>query len=508
MRRIGLFLLLLMVCIGSIAQEKLFNEAISRGLTSNGCYRVENTKKKDVTLEEMMRYAKSKGYIIGKATEKSYVRFGDSKLLVETMEFIDTNNYSTYVFHSLANKGFDFNSLKGKGAFYVPEKEKVYEKSQVSFISVLSGTRTKFNRYDDALWTGNVSSGLLDGTGVGFVEMPGGKYTKFEGTFSKGFPVTDINVKYVTKKDMKNAFIKAEEIKTSQYSAVSQRALAQNVGTTDAQLKQALNLRMEGLYKEDVAKIEAIYNKTRSISLSNYSNFTQDEFVVEFITLYQTANYDPDKVLLKAMELNDVFYVIDALKMKIRDKYYGYSAWSLLTLFYDWLDKAEKNDRQLISTGLEKARDGMANSKYGFKSFFSQAADQLNKKSTEFENKISRDIDEYNRLVAKEKEDRKQRDEKLSKQINWEKSKDPSGKLTSGLLDAYWYYKEDGEIRFKAGNDYVYYNVDYYDRNGNDLVGFHIKSSSDKIRRNMGDKYYHYHKTRKELIEAVLSAVQ
>ena len=508
MRRIVLLLPLLLTCFVGLAQEKLFNEAINRGLTSNGCYCVENAKMKNVTLDEMMSYAKSKGYIIGKTTQKSHVRFGDSKLLVEKMEFIDSKNYPTYVFHALADKGFDFNRLKAKGAFYEPQEDKVYEKTQVAGVSALSGKRTRFIRHEQALWTGSVSSGLIEGTGIGFVAMPNGMYTRFEGTFAKGFPASEIKVKFVTKTDMNNAAVKDDELKTSRYPAISRRAFAQIVGTTDAKLKQALNLRLEGLYKEDIAKLETIYNKAKTITVSNYSNATQDDFVVEFITLYQKAKYDPNGALPKAMELNDVFYVIDALKMKFLDHYYGYSLWSLLTMFYDWLDDAEKSHRELLSTGLEKARNGKTNSKYGFKNFFSQAADQLSRKKTQFENKISSDIAEYNRMVASEKEDRRKTQEKLSKEIDWERSKDPSGKLTSGLFDAYWYYEKNGNIYFKAGSNNVEYNVHYYDRKGERFVGFYIVYCSDKIRRNLGDKSYSYFKTKKEMIDAILKAAQ
>ena len=503
-----LFFLLPLITIGSFAQEKLFNEAISRGLTANGFYCVENPKNKNVTLEEMRDYAKSRGYIIGKATEKQIIRCGDSKYLIDKMEIIDPKDYSTYVFHSLAGSDFDFNRLKGKGAFFVPEEEKVYEKTQLSFISVLSGTRTKFNRYDNALWTGNVSSGLLDGNGTGFVARQGGIYIKFEGTFSKGFPTTVINAQYVSKNDMSKAFVDNKEIKTTHYDAVSQRSFAQNVETTDEILKQALNLRMEVLYEEDVSKLEAIYNKAKTISISNYENVPIDLFVVEFITLYQTAKYDPKGALPKAWELNDVFYVTDALKMKIRDQYYGYSAWSLLTMFYDWLDKAENNDRKLLSTGIDKARKGKTDSKYGFKNFFSQAEDRLTKKKADFEDKISKDIAIYNKMVDKEREKRRQIEEELSKQINWEKSKYPSGELTSSLLSSHWWYDEPGEIRFKAGTDVVNYNAYYYDRNGTDLESFQIIYASDNIKASMGDDYYKSFKNMKEMVEAISKAVR
>ena len=78
---------------------------------------------------------------------------------------------------------------------YLPTQEKIYKESAIPFVSVLSGTRTNFNRYDNAMWSGNVSNGLIDGKGVGFIIMPKGKYIKFEGTFSQGFPTSEVIVK-------------------------------------------------------------------------------------------------------------------------------------------------------------------------------------------------------------------------------------------------------------------------------------------------------------------------
>ena len=215
MKKGFLFLFLLLNSVGGFAQEKLFNEAIKRGPTSNGTYCVENTKKKDVTLDEMKEYAKSKGYIIGRASDESRIRFGASKYIVDKMEFIDPKNYTNYVFHALSGSNFDFNRLKEKGDFYIPESEKVYEKKN-SIISVWSGNRTNYSRCKNALWTGNVYNGLLDGNGVGFVAVPGGKYIKFEGTFLKGFPKSDINVNYVIKTDLNNkAFVDNSEIQST-----------------------------------------------------------------------------------------------------------------------------------------------------------------------------------------------------------------------------------------------------------------------------------------------------
>jgi hypothetical protein len=506
MKKGFLFLFLLLNSVGGFAQEKLFNEAIKRGITSNGAYCVENTKKKDVTLDEMKEYAISKGYIIGRASDEDRIRFGASKYIVDKMEFIDPKNYSNYVFHALSQSGFDFNRLKEKGDFYIPESEKVYEKKN-SIISVWSGNRTNYKRCRNALWTGNVFNGLLDGNGVGFAAMPGGKYIKFEGTFLRGFPKSDINVKYVFKTDLKkSAFVDNNEIKSDKYPAFSRLSLAQNAETKDAELKKALEYAQEDIYKQDVAKIEEIYQNTKSVSISNYEKINQDHFVVDFITLYQTSNYDPSSVLPKVRELNDVFYVIDALKMQFAEHYYGYSLWSLLSLNYDWYNDKVKNHRDLLENGLNKAVDGK-NSKYGFSNFFSQAADQLRKKQNELEDFLEKDYAEYKRKFEAKVADRKQTEEKYTQEIDWDSSKGPSGDLTSGLFDSYWYYENRGEIKFKGNIFKVQYNAFYNDRAGNEFSHFGIISAPDRIRQNMGSRYYHDFRNFKDMVSEIVKAM-
>lgn len=505
MRKIILLLFLSLVNSASFAQEKLFKEALEKGL-KYGTYVIENTKKKDISKSDVMNYAKTQGFIVGRISEVRKIRFGDVSLIVDKMEFIDPKYYPAYVFYSIAGSGVDFNSLKGKGSFYLPTQEKIYKESAIPFVSVLSGTRTNFNRYDNAMWSGNVSNGLIDGKGVGFIIMPKGKYIKFEGTFSQGFPTSEVIVKSVTKNDMNNAVVSEKEVQSSKYQAASRKSFAQNAETKDSELGEAIKQREKDMYKGDVAKLEEIYNKVKPITMTNYEKIPMDNFVSEFISLYQLSKYDPQNALPKAWEINDVYYVVEALKMQIRDRYYGYSAWSLLTLFYDWLDKYEKKDRELLANGLEKAQKGK-NSKYGFSNFFSQAASLLSKKKADFENKISKDAAEYNSLVSKEKASRNKMEEELSKQIDTDRCKDPYGKLTSGLFDTYWYYPNEGEIRFKAGNEYVKYNVLYRDSKGEDLEGFSITYSTDKIRKRMGNNYYKHFQSRGALIGAILEAV-
>ena len=497
-------MLLPILSVESMAQEKLFKEAIKNGLSSNGCYCFQNTKNKAYWVDDVLDYAREHGYIILRCVDKNRVRFGTLITQVEELWFVDAENYPTYVFSALSGSSADVVRAQNTGYIFLTRGEKVYKEVN-SFVSVYAGEKTVFDHYD-ALWTGSVSNGYIDGSGVAFLALSGGRYLRLEGTFSKGFPASEVDVRYVTKNDMSKAGVKQEEIQSTKYAEIPLDSYAHNLETTDDVLKKAVLLRTEEMYNRDVARIEAIYDNVKKLSISNYEDFPVDYFVVDFITMYQTANYDPKNVLPKAMEINDAFYVVEALKMKFREHYYGYSLWSLLTLFYDWLDKEEEQDRNLLQVGLDKAQSGKMNSKYGLGDFFGQAAERLYQKKLDFERKISEDIDAYNSMVDRERANRNERDAQLSKEIDWDRSVSPSGELTSGLLESTWHYEKEGEIKFKSGSDYVTYNVYYYDRNGQELEGFKILYASDDIRSNMGDKKYTTYKSMSQMVEEILKA--
>ena len=497
-------MLLPILSVGSHAQEKLFNEAIKNGITSKGCYYFQNTKHKGFQYYDVQGYASANGYIILGCTEETRVRFGNRVNLIDEVEFIDAKNYPYYVYSALSGSNADVERAQQSGIVFLTKSEKVYREVNV-FVSVYDGVKTVFEHFD-ALWTGNVSNGYIDGPGVGFMTMPGGIYLRLEGTFSKGFPVSEVDVKYVTKTDMKNAAVKRDEIQSKKYEEIPIETFFSNLETSDPVLKKAVQMRTEEMYRNEVARVEAVYNKVKTLNMSNYRDFELDYSVLTFIKLYQSLNYDPSNVLPKAMEIKDLYYVVEALKMEIKSHYYGYSLWSLLTMFYDWLDKEEEQDRLLLDTGLEKARLGQESSKYGFAGFFSQAADVLYQKKQDFESKISSDMAEYSRMAKNEKAERAAREAELSKEIDGERSKDPSGELTSGLFDAYWYFENEGEIIFKSGSNYVKYNAFYYDRNGQDFSHFEITNASRSIENAMGSDRHKLFKTMSEMVNAILKA--
>ena len=507
MRIITTLLLMTFLSVGGFAQEKLFNEAIKKGVRSNGAYCVENPKSKNVTVGEMCNYIESKGYIIGKVSNKKIIRFGDSKYLLDKVDFVTRENYATYIFHSLADAGFDFTRLKAKGTLYLTRKEDVYKKGKVPGVKTYAGKQTVYDSYANALWTGSTDDGFIDGTGVGFVAK-GSYFMRFEGTFSKGFPSSEIKIRYVSKKDMTSAYVKADEIKSNQYPSVSRMELLPGFTKTDATLKRALMLRTAEFYKVDVVKLNEVYGKLKSVSTTNCGKMTQDNLVYDFIALNEASNYDPQGMKDKVCEMRDVYKVMDALNMKFRDRYYGFSLWSIITMYYEWLGDEVQKDRDLLKTGINLSANLKGKSKYGFGSFMTQAEKELKKKLQQFDTRIENDKAHFDEMRSREMARRDKVDQELSKQVDWDRSKTPSGKLDSGLFDTYWYYENEGEIKFKHGSNVVVYNAYYNDRKGERFSHIGIVYASDDIKRGMGDAYYTHFKNRKEMVDAILKVLR
>ena len=82
----------------------------------------------------------------------------------------------------------------------------------------------------------------------------------------------------------------------------------------------------------------------------------------------------------------------------------------------------------------------------------------------------------------------------------------PSGKLTTGLFDTYYYHENNGEIKLKSGRS-VYYNAFYRSKNGGDFVGYEVTNTLNaKLKKN--SNVFGYYKTIEELVNTVANALE
>ena len=458
------------VSMNSAAQDSFFKEAISKGCQANGAYYIDNKKKKKIIgAEELKRYAKQKGYIIGEIKKENVVRFGDVATTVTSFEFIFPNDYKKYIFYALCGNGMDYNQLNSVGTLFLTNNN-------------------RFLRYDNILWSSNVSGGLIDGSGVGFLPSlnPSGTYMLFKGTFSMGIPKSKCYISNVTKNDLNNGHVYSNEIAVSEQSPVSQDVMAANSNTSDDKLKQALkfNLSDNSQYQMLAEKVEAAYNKAKNINMSNYKDLAYDNAAAQFIQTYGGIGYDPQNLLSKAKELNDVYIVAQELRIPVRNQYWGEKIYLFVPTTV-WFEKEEKNDRARIQNAYAVAEKWKDNSKYGFKNFYGQAYLQLKQKKSDFEEKIKRDQKSLNNLYASRNAAREGKYFQPGT-VEIDRITPPSGDLESGLFETYYHFEKEGKITFRKRNGFatggfVTYNAYYRDSRGGELVEYYILFTPPEI---------------------------
>lgn len=489
-------LLLLLLPLGSYAQDKVFNEAIKNGPDSHGIYHAVNTKKKNITAFEMESYVRQRGYIPIGGEDVNIRRFGDVSTILKEYIFTDNQHYLAYACWELGSS--EYSGLRGKGCLFLPEKEMVYEKTKLSFISVAAGSIQRLNSYDDVLWSGNIVDGLIDGSGYGFL-VSEGKYQLFKGSFSHGLPISEVSV--ATGKKTRKGPI--EYVSNKKYEAINSHICAQNSDTKDTKLRKALKIYSRESYSEDAAKFERIYKNAVSLSKSNYESLVPDEYVGEFYSRYENADYDPQNLVSKARELYDIYATVQVIKMKFPEHYYGYNLWSILSFSKQWLSSREKSDREDLNSAIDVVNKGKANSQSDFKFFYTEAAKKLEAKMSEFNKKVSEDRAWYNKYAEGKRKESAELDKKLSKEIDWKRSKSPSGELRSHstlfLVDGYDYEK-NGELWNKNGSQRCEYNIWYDSRKEFDHVSVRYSTISS-----LNGKHF---KSETELYNAFADAIR
>lgn len=169
-------LMLLAICSGSWAQDKLFNEAIQRGRNPGQFYMLDNQKGKSLKLEDLNSYCAAHNYITGRSTTKKVSRFGDVAETISTFEFLPMSEFETYMYyHMRPDRTVEHAHLVNKGSAYCFLKQ--------------SGKDTYFWRCNNISWSGQVTDGKLDGSGVGFGKVSETLIVCFYAKFDKGMPV-------------------------------------------------------------------------------------------------------------------------------------------------------------------------------------------------------------------------------------------------------------------------------------------------------------------------------
>ncbi len=172
-RYISIFMIL-MYCIGSQAQEKLFQEGLERGRAPKQFYCAKNSKGKGVTLEKMRQYGEKHNYLFGKYTTKLIDRFGDKQTTLDEIYFMPLDDYPRYVFE-FEDCDYKENNQRGSCWLYIDGK---------------------FLKFENVSWSSSVEDGMLEGKGYAywFDEMAH-YFIAVKGQFQHGLPSGNMVVK-------------------------------------------------------------------------------------------------------------------------------------------------------------------------------------------------------------------------------------------------------------------------------------------------------------------------
>lgn len=168
---------------GNSWEAQHFREALLRGREYKGYYvLINDEKRKVVKIESLISFCRANNYIWkNKYETKEVPKFGDVATSVYKFSFIPVSEYVQYVFEWTDRFQKRSSDLKNRGAVYF------FDYSFHRF-TCLEG---------NALWTGNVLDGYVDGTGAGIWQKDNTHYYYFCGTFRRGFPIGKVKYRVV-----------------------------------------------------------------------------------------------------------------------------------------------------------------------------------------------------------------------------------------------------------------------------------------------------------------------
>ena len=175
MRRLIFLLCCLFLSVSAAhAQSSLFKNALKGTRPVGSWYQWENKKDSQVKMEKVQEYAQKNNILLGKCTTKEVGRFGDVAISAAVVEFIPKDEFPAYIMERMIDNSTPISAFNQKGTVYNYDPKDRFH---------------LFQAIDDALWTGRVNGGKIDGEGVGAKQLGPTQYIAFKGKFKDGLPV-------------------------------------------------------------------------------------------------------------------------------------------------------------------------------------------------------------------------------------------------------------------------------------------------------------------------------
>ena len=188
MKKLSIIFIQLFLCMVTChAQEKLFDEAIKKGRQSTKFYVLQKDKSKMIRLDELVKIAQKRNYIVGEHTLKTIHRFGDVDESIATLDFLPVSEYDQYIFSSIIeNDNKQLTQFTKKGSAYLITSTNTY-------------TDAFLIPFNDVMWDGEIVNNSLHGYGIALFKS-GNSYYYLKGEFCNGFPCGTIMTKFFDSK--------------------------------------------------------------------------------------------------------------------------------------------------------------------------------------------------------------------------------------------------------------------------------------------------------------------
>ena len=476
MKKICLLLVLSSCFVTAFAQKKLFEKAVERGLTPNGSYLIENTKRSNVTAAEMRDYILNFEKVERRNGEISrrreffipYEYIHDMKSRVTTMGFVPGANVEFYILcHFFPGEVKRMEDMKRAVGYEIYRAD----------IQMSSTKETLFYRHDNLYWSGEVKNGLISGSGVGvYFDRKRNCYYVLSGNYKYGLPVGNNKRYYGYIDDYKYIKYskKVKDLEKFEYGNIKDQYKTYFVDEKEVNhdpiADKALQLVANEQYYIDSEKIEEAYGYVKNINSENYKNLILKEDVVHgFANYWSGKNFDPKGMLALAKEISDVYTVIKALSIGLKSRYHVYS--SSLGVFWSHYDH-----NAILQSAVNIIKAGKEGSKYGFNNFYRQVEDAVVSKFNRFIDQMKKENAEVVQRISDDERDLATYREEMCEDCKMDASKStfpegyvPKSSFLFGSTPAH--SEKEGKIVLKNGDwvswKYVYGdNVKYIEAEG------------------------------------------
>ena len=174
MKQIVILASLLLIPLLVFSQKKLIQNGLKKGRSYDCLYTAINYGNKVIKEANVYKYCRENKIIVQNLRTKSTNQFGGSATTVASFNFLPESEAEDYLLHKVMGREVENCKSVGKGYYY-------------------EATTVKAAHYNNEIkWSGSVTNGKINGTGLGYFFKNSDTVYWFKGKFVDGKPVGNV----------------------------------------------------------------------------------------------------------------------------------------------------------------------------------------------------------------------------------------------------------------------------------------------------------------------------